>query len=343
MIDLRSDTITKPTAEMRQVIATAEVGDDVFGDDPSVCILEGRVADLFGKEAALFVPTGTMANQLSIRAHTEPGDEIIAADNSHIFLYEGGGFAALSGVSLNAVRSVDGLLKPFDVEAAIRPTDSLSHCPLSRLICLENTSNRGGGKVYSLAATNDIAEIGRKHLLKMHLDGARIFNASVFLDVSVKEIASYFDSLTCCLSKGLGCPAGSLIVGTRAFIDRCHRFRKMFGGGMRQVGILAAAGTYALSHHVNRLAEDHMRAKALAEAISALGGFNIDLRSVETNMVYVDVQELGKTASEMVALLAERNVAVTSVDGSTLRAVTHLEIDDVAIHKTIEAFKGIAL
>ena len=336
--DLRSDTITRPTKAMRQAMAEADVGDDVFGDDPSVNLLQERSASLFGKEAALFVPSGTMANQVALRTHTEPGDEVVVESNSHIFLYEGGGFAALSGLSARCVEGEGGLLSASDVRGAIRPPGGLSHFPVTKLICLENTSNRGGGTIYRPERVEAIAEVARTEELALHLDGARFFNAVVELGLPPAELASPFDSIAFCLSKGLGCPVGSLIVGSRAFIDRAHRFRKMFGGGMRQAGVLAAAGLHALDHHVDRLRDDHTRARRLAETVAGMPGLRVDLERVETNMVYVDILPGGQDASDWVEKLDSMNVRVVATSPSQLRAVTHLDVDDQGISQAIDGF-----
>ena len=228
-IDLRSDTVTQPTTAMKEAMLNAPLGDDVFGDDPSVLALEEKAATMLGKEAALFVPTGTMGNQICIRAHTQPGDEMICSDNAHIYIYEGGGFAALSGLSVACVKNESGIMKPSDVKAAIRAEGSLSHYPETSLICLENTANRGGGTYYSLEAIQEIGAIARERSLAYHLDGARMFNAVVASGISAKDMVAPFDSISLCLSKALGCPVGSVIVGTRTFINRCHRFRKCSG------------------------------------------------------------------------------------------------------------------
>lgn len=338
-IDLRSDTVTQPTAAMKQAMLNAELGDDVFGDDPSVRALEEKTAAMLGKEAALFVPTGTMGNQICIRAHTQPGDEMICSDNAHIYIYEGGGFAALSGLSVACVKNESGIMKPSDVKAAIRAEGSLSHYPETSLICLENTANRGGGTYYSLEAIQEIGAIARERNLAYHLDGARMFNAVIASGISAKDMVAPFDSVSLCLSKALGCPVGSVIVGTRTFINRCHRFRKMFGGGMRQAGILAAAGSYALDHHIERLADDHGRAKNLAEALSTVDGYRVNLESVKSNMVYVDVTKEGRSAPELVEALAKDGVMITAVNDGTIRAVTHLQIDDAGIEAAIGGFK----
>ena len=338
-IDLRSDTVTQPTSAMKEAMLSAPLGDDVFGDDPSVLALEEKAASMLGKEAALFVPTGTMGNQICIRAHTQPGDEMICSDNAHIYIYEGGGFAALSGLSVACVKNESGIMKPSDVKAAIRAEGSLSHYPETSLICLENTANRGGGTYYSLEAIQEIGAIARERSLAYHLDGARMFNAVVASGISAKDMVAPFDSISLCLSKALGCPVGSVIVGSRAFINRCHRFRKMFGGGMRQAGLLAAAGSYALDHHIERLADDHARAKNLAEALNSVDGYRVNLESVKSNMVYVDVTREGRSAPELVAALANDGIMITAVNDDTIRAVTHLQIDDDGIEAALNGFK----
>jgi len=336
--DLRSDTITRPTQAMREAMHSAQVGDDVFGDDPSVNALQERSATLFGKEAALFVPSGTMANQVAIRTHTEPGDEIIVESSSHIFLYEGGGFAALSGVSARCVDAEAGLLSAADIRPAIRPDGGLSHFPVTKVICLENTANRGGGTVYRPERVEEIALLAQEEGLALHLDGARFFNAAVALGLPVAELAAPFDSIAFCLSKGLGCPVGSLIVGTRAFVDRAHRFRKMFGGGMRQAGSLAAAGTYALDHHVDRLADDHARARRLAESLAEMPGIDVALDRVQTNMVYIDLDPAGRSSAEWVEALQREGVLVVATSPNQLRAVTHLDVADAGIDSVIDSF-----
>ena len=333
IVDLRSDTVTRPTPAMLQAMSDASVGDDVFGDDPSVNRLQDLAAELLGKEAALFVPSGTMANQVAIRTHTEPGDEIIVESGAHIFLYEGGGFAALSGVSARCVPGVAGILDPADVDAAIRPPGGLSHFPHTRLIALEDTANRGGGTVYPPHVVDGIRAVATTHGLALHLDGARMFNAAVAGGRSAEDVAGPYDSVSFCLSKGLGCPVGSLLVGSRPFVDRAHRFRKMFGGGMRQAGFLAAAGLYALEHHVERLADDHARARRLADALVARGPFRA-AAPVSTNMAYVDTPG---AAQDIVDRAAEAGVLTHATGPTTIRVVAHLDVDDAGIDQAIEA------
>jgi threonine aldolase len=348
-VDLRSDTITRPTEDMLQAMVSAPLGDDVFGDDPTVNALQEKLADLMDKEAALFVPSGTMANQVCIRSHTEPGDEMIVEAGSHIFLYEGGGYAALAGVSIRTVPAPRGILSADDVLGAVRPPGGMSHFPPTRLVCLENSANRGGGSLYTVERTDEIAAAARTEGLKMHLDGARLFNAAVALadlegvnaSKMVQRLAAPFDSVSVCLSKGLGCPVGSLVVGSRSFVDRAHRFRKMLGGGMRQAGVLAAAGIYALDHHVERLADDHGRARAFAESVASLPGVAVDLDAVQSNMVYVDVGDTGISSADFLARLSESGVELVAVSPTQLRAVFHLDVDDEGLFFALKAFTSV--
>ena len=282
-IDLRSDTVTKPTPAMRKAMAEAEVGDDVFGEDPTVNILQEKVARLLGKEASLFVPSGTMANQVSIKSHTQPGDEVIIESSSHPYNFEGGAGAAISGIQFRCLQGVRGTLEPFQIEEAIRPDDH--HFPVTRLVCLENTHNRGGGSIFPIGKMAEIYRLVKSKELLVHLDGARLWNASVATGIGPQEYAQWADSVSICLSKGLGAPIGSLVAGSKLFIDRVHRFRKMLGGGMRQVGIIAAAGIYAIENHLDRLTEDHQNAKRLAVGLKEFKGVSIDPRHVETNIV----------------------------------------------------------
>ena len=324
-IDLRSDTVTKPTAGMRQAMAYADVGDDVYGEDPTVNRLETMAAELLGKEAGLFVPTGVMGNQLSIRLHTQPGDEVLIESSSHIIRYEGGSASSLSGVQLICVPGARGLLSPKDVETAIRRPDL--HTPPTTLLCLEQTHNVGGGSVYPLETMQQIAGIARQHGLSLHLDGARLFNASAKTGVSVAEYAATFDTVSFCLSKGLGAPVGSMVVSDAARIQKLRRLRKVFGGGMRQVGILAAAGIYALEHHVSRLAEDHVNAQYLAQLLQAIAGVTVDVASVETNMVMFQVLQSSKSTEQLLEDCREAGVLLNAVGDRSFRAVTHLDVN----------------
>lgn len=334
-IDLRSDTVTKPSTEMRRRMFEAEVGDDVYGEDKTVNELQNRVAELFGKEAALFVPSGVMGNQVCIRTHTNPGDEIITDVDAHIFVYENAAPAALSGVSIKTIQNKDGVITAEQIKQSIRP--KAYYLPVTKLICLENTHGRSGGTVFPIEEIIKIAEIARDNNIKMHLDGARIWNASIASGISLKKYASFFDSLSVCLSKGLGAPIGSLILGTRAFIEEARVFRKMFGGGMRQVGIIAAAGLYAIENNIERLVEDHKKAKLLAEGLSDLKSFKINLKNVQTNMVILEIiKEISQ--NEILNLLRSKGVLLTPEHQESIRAVTHLDVSFAEIEETIKIF-----
>ena len=336
-IDLRSDTVTKPSDGMRTAMAEAVVGDDVFGDDPTMNTLQERVAEMTGKEAALFTCSGTQANVCAILAHTYPGDEVIVERDGHTFKYEVAAPSVIGGVQLNTLAGTRGILEAEQIESAIRPDDV--HQAPTRLIVLENTHNRGGGKIYPLDKIESIAKLAKAHDIKMHLDGARLFNASIATDIPVDTYASYFDSIMFCFSKGLGTPVGSIIAGSKKFIKRAHRFRKMMGGGMRQVGILAAACHYALDHNVERLADDHKNAKKLASGLSEIDGFSVDPESIETNIVIFDVAESGRSVSDVVHKFKERNILLVPFGPTLIRAVTHLDISGNDIDETIEIAK----
>jgi threonine aldolase len=320
VIDLRSDTVTKPTPAMRRAMAQADVGDDVFGEDPTVNRLQERAAELFGREAALFVPSGTMGNQIAIKVHTQPGDEVILEEASHIFNSEMAMMAAFSGVIPRPIPSERGWLRWEQIESAIRP--NVYYYAQTRLICLENTHNFKGGSVYPLEWAREIIEKAHERGLKVHLDGARIFNAAVATGRSVKELTEGFDSVMFCLSKGLGAPVGSMLVGSAEFIKEARRVRKMLGGGMRQVGILAAAGLYALEHHIERLAEDHENAQILAQALREIPEVRLD--PVETNII---IFELTKTPAEkLITELKKRNILALAIGPRRVRLVTHLDV-----------------
>ncbi|HNQ89365.1 MAG TPA: GntG family PLP-dependent aldolase [Verrucomicrobiota bacterium] len=323
VVDLRSDTVTLPTAAMRRAMAEAEVGDDVFGDDPTVQRLEARTADLLGKEAAVFVPSGTMGNQIALRAHTEPGDEIVVESEAHIYYYEGGAPAALSGVMCRCVAGRRGVFRGTDLESVLRPPDV--HFARTRLVCIENTHNRGGGSLWPLEAILDVAATARRHDLRLHLDGARLWNAAVATGIPERDYAAPFDSVNVCFSKGLGAPVGSALAGTREFIARARRFRKQFGGGMRQAGLLAAAALHALEHHRERLAEDHAHARYLAAALARLPGVGIDPDAVQTNIVRFQVTR--QSAREWVETLAAAGVRVLATGPDAIRAVTNLNVN----------------
>ena len=342
MVDLRSDTVTKPTDEMRQLIATAKVGDDVLGDDPTIIALQNMISELLDKEAALFVPSGTMSNAIAIRTHTKPGDEIITESTSHIYIYEGGGYAALSGCSVALVPGKLGIMTPKDVEKAIRKSDgSLGHFPNGSLVCVENTSNRGGGTCYSQENLDAIAKVAHDNGCAVHMDGARLFNAAIATGTNPARIVRDYDSISICLSKGLGSPVGSLLVGSSEFIALAHRWRKMFGGGMRQAGVIAAAGIYALENNISRLDDDHKRANKLASAINEMEMFSVNIEGVQTNMVYIEING-NLNANQVVEKLAEHDVHVLALGDNLLRAVTHIHITDEDINKSINAFKTIS-
>ncbi len=328
-IDLRSDTVTRPTPSMRRAMAEAEVGDDVFGEDPTVRQLEEEVAGLLGKEAGLFVPSGVMGNQIALRLHTRPGDEVILAERSHIFHYEGGGPAALSGLQLRPVGGLSGILTPDDVDAAVRgPFD---WDPQSRLLALENTVNKAGGAVYTPEQTRAAADAARRHGLAVHLDGARLWNAAVALGLPEADLAAPADTVNVCLSKGLGAPVGSVLTGPAPLMREARRVRKLLGGGMRQVGILAAAGLHALRHHRAGLAADHARARAFADALERTGAVRVI--PPQTNIVLFDLDEPAEAA---IARLDAAGVRVTAFGPRTLRAIFHLDVDDAGLEQAVE-------
>jgi len=323
-IDLRSDTVTKPSRGMLEAMMKAEVGDDVFGEDPTVNALQERVAGLFGKEAALFVPSGTMGNEIAIKVHTNPGDEIIVDADSHIFVYETAAPSLLSGVQMNPVKGERGVFTAGQLQRAIRPR--AYYMPPTSLICLENTHGRSGGSVISLADFRSIREFALREKIKLHLDGARLWNACIASGTPPREYAECADSISVCFSKGLGAPVGSMILGDASFIGRARKYRKIFGGGMRQVGILAAAAMYALDHNIERLKEDHAKAKLLAEELGGLKGFRVEMADVQTNMVIAETEESGKSQSEVLGMMKEHGVLLTSERHSAVRAVTHLDV-----------------
>lgn len=335
-IDLRSDTVTKPTPEMRRVMASAEVGDEVLGDDPTVQKLEAKFAEKLGKPAACFVPTGTMANQTAIRAHTEPGDEIICSDGAHIIHYETGAPAALSGVMIRPIQTARGLFEPDDVTPLERA--DAYHFPHSKLLMLENTHNRGGGTVWPLDQIQRVCAEGRRLNLKIHLDGARLWNAHVATGVRMSEYAKPFDTISCCFSKGLGAPVGSAVAGDEVTIARVRRFKKMFGGMVRQVGILAAAAIYAMDNHLERMAEDHANARRLAEYIANVKGLSIALGPVETNIVYFDLgNAVNMNAQQLSDRLKARSVHMMATGARRIRCVTHLDVNTAMIDEAARA------
>lgn len=333
MIDLRSDTVTQPTPEMRQVMLAAPVGDDVLGDDPSVNELEAYVAQLLGKEAAVYMPSGTMTNQVALRSHTQPGDEIFLEAEAHIYYYEGGGPAALSGVSCRLLSGQDGVFSAAALEQSLRPLDP--HFPRSQLVCVENTHNRSGGRIFPLETIQEIAAVCQQHDLRLHMDGARFWNACVAAGVSEADYAAPFDTVSVCFSKGLGAPVGSALVGTTAQMAKARRFRKMFGGGMRQAGILAAGALYALTHHRDRLAEDHDNAQRLAQGLQGIKGIEIDADKVDTNIVNFTLPD--HSANDVVNRLNETRVALLANGPHSLRAVTNLMVSSMQIDQAITA------
>lgn len=339
-IDLRSDTVTLPSPAMREAIYTAELGDDVFGEDPTVNRLEQLAAERMGKQAALLVVSGTMGNLVCILTHCRRAEEAILGDMSHTFLYEAGGISALGGIHPHTLpNQPDGTLLLDQIEAAVR-ADNV-HFPRTRLICLENTHNRCAGSPLTVEYTDAVAALAQKHGLMLHLDGARIFNAAVALDVDVRELTRNADSVTFCLSKGLSAPVGSVICGSAEFIAEARRTRKILGGGMRQAGILAAAGINALEQMVDRLAEDHENAKRLAEAIAGIDGLAIDLASVRTDIVYFDVACEKITAEKLVEELDKRAVRILNLGPNRLRAVTHYGITEDDVDTAADAIRDV--
>lgn len=339
VVDLRSDTVTRPGPAMRQAIAQAVVGDDVLGDDPTVHRLEEMVARLLGKEAGLFFPSGTQANQAAIGVHAgPPGSEILLEEGSHVFLYENAGAAVFSGAQLRPLRGVNGFLSVAQLEAALRPDDP--HFPHTRLVCLENTHNEAGGRILPIEGMESVAAFCRRHGLALHLDGARLMNAAVASGIPAARYAATADSVSLCLSKGLGAPVGTCLAASFAFIREARRWRKRLGGGMRQAGILAAAGIYALEHHVDRLAEDHRNARRLAEGIAGLPGLRVDPGAVETNIVLIDIEEGGPTADQLLETLSGENVHLLANGPRRLRAVTHLDVDAAGCRQALAVIGG---
>jgi threonine aldolase len=335
VIELRSDTQTKPSAEMRAAIAAAEVGDEQKREDPTVNELERRAAELLGQDAAVYVPTATMANEIALRTLGRPGDEVVAEENSHIFIAELGGPAVHAGLMTRQLRCEAGRFTPDQLRETVRRTDG-SHVPATRIVSVENTHNASGGRVWPLEEIDAIAATARELDLKLHLDGARIMNASVASGVPSAEIGRRFDTVTLCLSKGLGCPLGALVAGSDELMIEARRLKHLFGGAMRQAGIVAAAGVYALEHNIERLAEDHARARRLAEGLEA-AGVPLDLEQVETNFVQVDVGPLGLSKSDALERLWQQGVGLSMTAHATkLRAVTHLDVDDDDIERAVD-------
>ena len=337
MIDLRSDTVTQPTEGMLDAMSKAVVGDDVLGDDPTVIELQNKAAKILGKEAGLYVPSGTMSNIVATRTHTSPGDEIVTEAHSHVYRYEGGAFAALSGCSVALVDGENGIMTPEQVSNSIRKAEgSLSHYPNGSLVCVENTAQGGGGTVYSQETLDEICKAAREKDCKLHMDGARLFNAVAASGTDPARMVRDFDTISICLSKGLGAPVGSVLVGSKDDLAQAHRWRKMFGGGMRQAGTIASAGIYALENNIERLSVDHRRARIFAEAVSEMPNFSINVENVQSNIVFIGVGK-GNTEST-IEQLSTYGVDILSTDDSTIRAVFHLHITDEDLEKAIEAF-----
>jgi threonine aldolase len=336
-IDLRSDTVTRPTPAMRAAMEAADVGDDVFDEDPTVNRLQERVADLLGKEAALYVPSGTMSNQICVKAHTQPGDELLCDANCHIYNFEAGGPAVLSGVTCRTIEGTCGILDLAQLRDKIRPINE--HLVRTRLVCLENTHNRGGGRIFPLEKVKAISAWARQHQLAIHLDGARLWNAVVATGVPAAEWARHFDSVSVCFSKGLGAPIGSALAGPRDFVARGRFIRKLFGGGMRQAGIAAAGALYALEHHIERLADDHRNAQLLARAIADTPGLRLDPPDVHTNLVWFKVDpELG-TAKDFAVGLKPRGVLVHAAGPQAIRCCLHLDVSTAQVERAAEVIQ----
>jgi threonine aldolase len=327
IVELRSDTFTKPTPAMREAIARAEVGDDMVGEDPTVNELEARMAALLGKEAAVFACSGTQSNQMGVWTHCASGDELLIDETGHIANYEGGAPAALSGVSVRRIAGEHGRLDVPHLQGSLRGANV--HFSPTKLLCLENSTNLGGGRTYPLDQVKRVAAWAHEAGLKVHLDGARLFNACVARGYSARQFAANLDTVSICFSKGLGCPMGSVLVGSREEIARARRARKLFGGALRQAGIVAAACLYAIDHHINRLAEDHSHAKLFAAKLSGAEGIHLDLNSIETNLVFFDLDPKAGTAAQLCSALADRGVRISPVGGTQrLRACFHLDVDE---------------
>jgi len=334
MIDLRSDTVTRPTQAMLDAMMSAKVGDDVYGEDDAVNSLQRHTAEMFGMESALFCPSGTMTNQIGIRVHVQPGDEVVCHELSHVYLYEGGGIASNSGCSTRLLRGDNGKFTAEQLAQNINPSDD-SHSPLTRLVTIENTTNMGGGSCWDIASIEGIREVCDLHGLRLHLDGARLFNALVATGESPKRFGELFDTISICLSKGLGAPVGSLLLGTKEHIGKAHRVRKSMGGGMRQAGYLAAAGTYALEHHVDRLREDHDKARKLGDALRGLS-YVREVLPVETNIVIFELDDR-IDSDHFLDHLIQQGIRALSIKGKTIRFVFHLDITDAQFDKVTGA------
>ena len=339
VIDLRSDTVTRPTPEMRKAMAEAEVGDDVFGDDPTVNSLQEYAADLLGKEAGLFVPTGSMGNQVSLGALTAPGDEVLCETGAHFLHYEGGSVAAHLGLMMRPLAGERGVITADQVAPAIR--SGSEHNPRTAVVAIENTHNAAGGSVFPIDEARAISKVAHEQGAAVHLDGARLFNAQAATGTPAAEWAACADTLTFCFSKGLGAPIGSMMCSTTEHVAEARRLRKRLGGGMRQVGVIAAAARVALETGIDRLAEDHARARKLAEALAEIHPQAVDPGSVETNMIYLDLAPLGRQAAEVAADLLGEGILALGPPGTSMRLVTHRDVDDAGLHRAITAFRTV--
>ncbi|HHV93390.1 MAG TPA: low-specificity L-threonine aldolase [Firmicutes bacterium] len=341
IIDLRSDTVTQPTQRMREAMASAPVGDDVYGEDPTVRRLEELAAAKVGKESALFVVSGTQGNACAYLAHTQPGEEVILGQNSHIYGYEVGGLARLGGLMARTIDDSDGIIRPEQVTAALRGPDL--HFAPATLVCIENTHNMSGGRVMEPGDIKALADTVHQRGLKLHMDGARVFNAAVALGVPVTELTEPVDSVMFCLSKGLSAPVGSILAGSKEFINRARKFRKLLGGGMRQVGVIAAAGIVALEEMIDRLAEDHQRARRLADGLAQVPGVKVGQTNYRTNILLIDVEGTGLSAPEFSRRLKKVGIWINPKSATTLRAVLHRHIEDSDVDKVIEVFQEIVV
>ncbi|MFN4259043.1 MAG: low-specificity L-threonine aldolase [Gemmataceae bacterium] len=338
-IDLRSDTVTKPTPAMRAAMQAAEVGDDVFNEDESINRLQERVAALLGKEAALYVPSGTMSNQICVKVHTQPGDEVLCEANCHIYNYEAGGPAVLAGVMCRTIDGDFGILDVTQLEGKIRPDNE--HLVRTRLVCLENTHNRGGGRVFPLEKIQAISAWAHDNGLIMHLDGARLWNAAVVTGIPLAEWAKPFDTVSVCFSKGLGAPVGSALAGTKEFVARARRIRKLFGGGMRQAGVIAAAALYAVDHHIDRLADDHRNAQVIAQAIADTPGLRLNPPEVETNLIWFDIDPDLGTSKDVAAVLKEHGIRAHAAGPQQMRMCTHLDVSAAQCERVAETVRQV--
>ncbi|MFH1921582.1 MAG: GntG family PLP-dependent aldolase [Planctomycetota bacterium] len=339
-LDFRSDTVTRPTPQMRAAMAEAPLGDDVFGDDPTVIRLQKRLAEMLGKEAAVYVPSGTMSNLVGVRLHAKPGDEMICEAGCHILNYEQAGYAQLSGVAARAVEGEHGVLRVEQLEGLVRPADA--HQVRTRLVCLENTHNRGGGRILPYDSVEAVCRWAHAAGLRTHLDGARLFNAAVATGIEAARWAAHFDTVSVCFSKGLGAPVGSALAGPRELIAEAIRHRKVLGGGMRQAGVIAAGALYALEHHVDRLADDHANAQRLVEGVRKIDGLELDPEVVDTNLVFFRIDAALGTAREFSNKLKERGLLMLPISPVKIRAVTHLDVSAGDVDRAIAILKDVA-